>query len=280
MAVADVVPEYWGYTPTRTSEHRQGAQVGRVTMSGAAASGCDSAGASLNLVVIEDHLAVRKGLELLLRGMGHHVIGTSDNALAGCDLIRRRQPDVAIIDVDLPGESGTRLCRRILEAMPAMPVLIYTGVTDIGKLRQGLDCGARGFCLKTGAPEELSTALRTIAAGGTYLDAGLRPLLASSEQAGLLSQRERQILGLLADGKTGQQAAGQLHLSPHTVRSHVRSAMLRLGASTRTHAIVLAMLRGEISPGPKAEASPGPTGAPISGSVPYAAPALRRPRGR
>jgi DNA-binding NarL/FixJ family response regulator len=217
-------------------------------MSGAEAPTHEGVGASLNLVVIEDHLAVRKGLEMLLRRMGHHVIGTSDNATAGGDLIRRRQPDVAIIDVDLPGESGIGLCRRIVVAMPTLPVLLYTGVTDIGKLREGLDCGARGFCLKTGAPEELSAALRAIAAGGTYLDRGLRPLLASSGGAGLLSHREREVLGLLADGKTGQQAAVKLHLSPHTVRSHVRNAMSRLGATTRTHAIVLAMLHGEISP--------------------------------
>jgi DNA-binding NarL/FixJ family response regulator len=218
-------------------------------MSGAEAPTHEGVGASLNLVVVEDHLAVRKGLEMLLRRMGHHVIGTSDNAVGGADLIRRRRPDVAIIDVDLPGESGIGLCRRIVDAMPTMPVLLYTGITDIGKLREGLDCGARGFCLKTGAPERLSAALRAIAAGGTYLDAGLRPLLASSGRAaGLLSERERQVLRLLADGKTGEHAARELQLSPHTVRSHVRNARSRLRASTRTHAIVLAMLQGEISP--------------------------------
>jgi DNA-binding NarL/FixJ family response regulator len=216
--------------------------------SGAVAPAREAMEASLNLVVVEDHLAVRKGLEILLRRMGHHVIGTSDNAREGADLIRRRQPAAAIIDVDLRGESGIGLCRRLVEERPSMPVLIYTGVTDIGKLRQGLDCGARGFCLKTGAPEDLSAALLTIAAGGTYLDTGLRPLLASSGGAGVLSHRERQILGLLADGRTGQQAAVGLHLSPHTVRSHVRNAMTRLGATTRSHAIVLAMLQGEISP--------------------------------
>lgn len=205
----------------------------------------------LNVVLIEDHLAVRKGFELLLRGMGHHVIGVSDNAAEGAGLIARRRPDVAIVDMNLPGESGGELCRRLVAGDPASPVLIYTGISDLEELQAGLDCGARGFCLKTAPPQELDMALQAVATGGTYVDAGLRPLLASASAGrGVLSAREKEVLSLLAAGRTGEQAAEELCLSPHTVRTHIRNVITKLGANTRTHAAVLALSRGEISPRP------------------------------
>lgn len=94
-------------------------------------------------------------------------------------------------------------------------------------------------------------ALQAVATGGTYVDAGLRPLLASASAGrGVLSAREKEVLSLLAAGRTGEQAAEELCLSPHTVRTHIRNVITKLGANTRTHAAVLALSRGEISPRP------------------------------
>jgi DNA-binding NarL/FixJ family response regulator len=204
----------------------------------------------LNVVIVDDHVALRRGMELLLRRQGHHVVGTAADAETAEALILRRRPDIAIIDIALPGESGADLTRRLLADAPAMRIVLYTGAADEGTLLDGLDAGAAGFALKSGDPEELEEAIRTVAAGGEWLDPRLKPILARTNGNGrvrLLSPREREILLLLSEGLSGEGAAKQLFLSSETVRTHVRNAMTKLGASTRVHAVAIALQRGEIS---------------------------------
>ena len=204
----------------------------------------------LNVVIVDDHVALRRGMELLLRRQGHHVVGTAADAESAQALILRRRPDIAIIDIALPGESGADLTRRLLAADPAMRIVLYTGAAEERKLLDGLDSGAAGFALKSGDPEQLDEAIRTVAAGGEWVDPRVKPLLARSNGKGrvrLLSPREREILLLLSEGLSGEGAAKQLYLSSETVRTHVRNAMTKLGASTRVHAVAIALQRGEIS---------------------------------
>lgn len=202
----------------------------------------------LNVVIVDDHVALRRGMELLLRRHGHHVVGTADDAEQGESLILRRRPDVALVDLSLPGESGAQLTRRLLEQEAGLRIILYTGAADEAELLDGLDAGAAGFALKSGDPDELEEAIRTVADGGDYLDPRLAPLLSrgGDPRATVLSPREREILALLADGLSGEEAAKQLFLSSETVRTHVRNAMTKLGASTRVHAVALALQRGEI----------------------------------
>ena len=204
---------------------------------------------SLTVVIVEDHLALRKGLELLLRGTEFSVIGTADDAEEGQRLIERRRPNVAIVDIGLPGRSGADLTRRILKSSPEVGVLLYTGIGDKDTLVRALDSGARGFALKAGSPEELLAAIRAVARGETYVDQRLRPLLLArltTEKIGVLSPREREVLDLLAQGLTGEEVAARLGLSPETVRTHVRNAMDKLEAHTRVHAVAIALRQGEI----------------------------------
>ncbi len=204
----------------------------------------------LNVVIVDDHVALRRGMELLLRRSGHHVIGTADNAEAAEALILRRSPDVALVDLSLPGMSGADLTRSLLRANPGLRILLYTGTADEAELLEGLDAGAAGFALKSGDPAELEQAILTVAAGEDYLDPRLAPLLAKAGNGRLriLSPREREILGLISQGLSGEEAARQLVLSSETVRTHVRNAMSKLGAATRAHAVALALQRGEITP--------------------------------
>jgi DNA-binding NarL/FixJ family response regulator len=204
----------------------------------------------LNVVIVDDHVALRRGMELLLRRAGHHVVGTADNAEAAEALILRRKPDVALVDLSLPGKSGAELTRSLLAEEPGLRIMLYTGAADEAQLLEGLDAGAAGFALKTGDPEELQQAILTVAAGEDYLDPRLAPLLARAGNGRLriLSPREREILGLISQGLSGEDAAKQLFLSSETVRTHVRNAMSKLGAATRAHAVALALQRGEISP--------------------------------
>ena len=203
----------------------------------------------LNVVIVDDHVALRRGMELLLRRHGHHIVGTADYAESAEALILRRRPDVTLIDLTLPGRSGAALTRRLLEADPELRIVLYTGAGDDRQLLEGLDAGAAGFALKSGDPDELEQAMITVAAGGEYLDPRLTPLLARDSGGGAasLSPREREILGLLAQGLSGEDAAKELVLSSETVRTHVRNAMAKLGATTRVHAVALALQRGEIS---------------------------------
>jgi DNA-binding NarL/FixJ family response regulator len=204
----------------------------------------------LNVVIVDDHVALRRGMELLLRRAGHHIVGTADDAEAGEALILRRKPDVALVDLALPGKSGAQLTRSLLGSDPKLRIILYTGAADERQLLDALDAGAAGVALKSGDPEELEQAIRAVAAGDDYLDPRLTPLLArgGNGRARTLSPREGEILGLLSQGLSGEEAAKQLFLSPETVRTHVRNAMTKLGAATRAHAVALALQRGEISP--------------------------------
>jgi DNA-binding NarL/FixJ family response regulator len=215
------------------------------------AGSTDSAAVPLRLVLIEDHQALREGLELLLDREGCDVVGTAGTASEGRDLVERLDPDVALVDIRLGGESGIELTRRLLDADPERRVVLYTGSSDVELLISGLDSGARGYALKEGTPSELTGALTTVAAGGTYVDPRLRPALLSrpsTQRVPSLSKREREIIELLAQGMTGEQVADHLVLSSETVKTHIRNAMGKLEASTRVHAIAIALREGFISP--------------------------------
>jgi DNA-binding NarL/FixJ family response regulator len=206
---------------------------------------------SLRLVLIEDHQALREGLELLLGREGCEVVGTAGSAAAGRELIEGAGPDVSLIDIRLGEESGIDLTRQLTDDDPERRVVLYTGSSDVDLLISGLDSGARGYALKDGPPSELTAALATVAEGGTYVDPRLRAALLShrtTRRLPNLSRREREIMDLLARGLTGEQVAERLVLSSETVKTHIRNAMTKLEASTRVHAIAIALREGMIEP--------------------------------
>jgi DNA-binding NarL/FixJ family response regulator len=205
----------------------------------------------LRLVLIEDHEALREGLELLLGREGCEVVGTAGTAAEGRELIERLDPDVALVDIRLGEDSGISLTAQLVDAAPDRRVVLYTGSNDLDLLISGLDSGARGYALKEGTPSELTTALHTVAGGGTYVDPRLHPALLSrraTQTQKSLSKREREIMDLLAQGLTGEQVAERLFLSPETIKTHIRNAMSKLEANTRVHAIAIALREGFISP--------------------------------
>jgi DNA-binding NarL/FixJ family response regulator len=204
----------------------------------------------LRLVLIEDHQALREGLELLLAREGIEVLGTAGTAEEGRELVERYDPDVALIDIRLGEDSGIDLTARLIDGDPDRRIVLYTGSNEVELLISGLDSGARGYALKDGTQSELTTALKTVAEGGTYVDPRLHPALLSRRATSTqksLSKREREIMDLLAQGLTGEQVAAQLFLSPETIKTHIRNAMNKLEANTRVHAIAIALREGFIS---------------------------------
>jgi DNA-binding NarL/FixJ family response regulator len=201
------------------------------------------------VVLVEDHVALRKGVELLLRSEGLSVIGVADDVDYAYELVNRRKPDVVVVDIGLRGRSGLELARRLLAEDRDAGVLLYSGSMDRDVLAEAMSTGVRGLALKNGTPRELIGAIRSIAAGGSYFDPELSALVAPGQaKAGhLLSRREREILGMLANGMNGTAIARDLMISSETVRTHVRNAMRKLAARTRVHAVTLALKRHEIS---------------------------------
>jgi DNA-binding NarL/FixJ family response regulator len=207
-----------------------------------------------SIVVVEDHPTVREGLCLVLEREGYAVVGSAGTAEAGHAAIVAAQPSVALVDVDLPDGSGVELTRRLLRRDTRFGVLLYTGMDDPQVLEDALASGARGFTLKTSDPGTMLKAVHAVAAGGTFVDPGVRHRLKAAGAAGaaassepVLSAREREVLQHLAEGRSIEEIATELVLSGETIRTHVRNAMGKLGTRTRAHAIVVALRRGELA---------------------------------
>ncbi len=118
------------------------------------------------LAIVDDHEALREGLETLLLGSELEVVGTAGNVAAALDLVEHVQPDVALVDIRLPDGSGIDLTRQLLAARPHMRVVLYTGEPDADLLSAALDSGAQGYALKAGPMRELVSAIVQVAGGG------------------------------------------------------------------------------------------------------------------
>jgi len=215
------------------------------------------------LAIVDDHEALREGLEALLAGDELEVVGTAGNAAAALDVVDHARPDVVLVDIALPDASGVDLARQLIARRPGLRVVLYTEDADPDLLYEGLDSGASGYVLKAGPVRELAAAIAQVAAGGTYVDPRLDQVLESERavtRVSQLSPREREVMRLMAEGMTAEAAGRELGVGVETVRTHVRNAARKLQARNRVHAIAVALERGEISLGPAARAPAAPAG--------------------
>lgn len=206
------------------------------------------ASGSPSLVLVEQHEALRDGLAVLLERRGFSVLGCATTAASGEEVISERHPDVAVVGVDLPDERGTELVRRLNGQANGTKFVIYTGLSDPDLLGAAFRSGARGLVAKPAGLSVLVDALREVWRGGRYFDPRFAKPSNGNGVAKALSEREAEILAMLARGMTGEEIAQRLVLSPETVRTHVRNAMGKLEARTRTEAVVKALEREEINP--------------------------------
>jgi putative two-component system response regulator len=195
---------------------------------------------ALRVLIIEDHGAVARGLALLLRREGMEVAGTAATLAEAEQLIEKRAADVAILDVNLDGENGFGLIPKARAR--GMKILLYTGGTLPAPLSDAEK--ADGIASKSGGPGELIKAVREVAAGRAPTD--IRVL--GRSRTAMLTSREREIIGFLAKGVSGERIAEQLFLSGHTVRTHIRNAMAKTHAKTRAHLVAVATEAGEVTP--------------------------------
>jgi DNA-binding NarL/FixJ family response regulator len=196
---------------------------------------------------------VRAGLRASLEGAGIEVVAEAQDGVSGFDTIVRTQPDVAVIDLGLPGKDGIALTREIKARANAPRVVILT-MHELGdEVLAALAAGAEAYCVKSSDPQVVIDAIRVVAAGGAYFDPKiahvvLRRLSGSAAQpeSSPLSARETEILTLIAGGTGNAEIAEQLHLSLGTVKGHVADILAKLSASDRAHAAVTAYRRGLI----------------------------------
>jgi DNA-binding NarL/FixJ family response regulator len=199
-------------------------------------------------VVADDHPAVLEAVAAYLVEGGIDLVGRARDGTEALAMIERRRPRVALVDVRMPKLGGIELTRQAQRSAPETAILLYTGYGDRALLTEALDAGVRGFVLKEAPMDDLLRAVQSVAAGGTYVDPVLAGTLAATsvgKELPDLTQRERDVLRLLADGLTNEEIGKRLFISAETVRTHVRKAMDKLDADTRTQAVARA-LRGHL----------------------------------
>lgn len=211
-------------------------------------------GPSLGVVIVDDHVLVREGtVQLLGQVEGIDVVGQAGTGDEGLALIARVRPDVALVDVNLPGMSGLELARAVATTEPGVRVLILSAYDDYAYVTEALDIGVAGYLLKHASARELVDAVRTVASGLSVLDREISLRLARRSRAGPpppghLTPREFDVLALLARGRSNKQIALAIGLGTRTVESHVSAVLSKLGASSRTEAAAYALNHHLVDP--------------------------------
>lgn len=205
------------------------------------------------VVIVEDHALTRAGLRTAL-GATFDIAGEAADGLAGWETIAREKPDVAVIDIGLPGMDGIALTQRVRAELPATRVVIVTMIDLEEEVLGALAAGADAYCLKSSAPEHIVDAVRIAREGGAYFDPQIAHVVLarfSPSQKGALvesplTMRETEILRMISDGRSNAEIADALFIGLGTVKGHIRDILEKLSAADRTQAAVVALRKGYI----------------------------------
>ena len=210
----------------------------------------------LRLLLVEDDELFRLGLRVKLQQeTGLEIVAEAEDGESAVDMVKRYPLDVVLLDIGLPGIGGVEACRQIKQQNPQLPVLVLTSHSQQPLITRLLEAGAQGYCLKGISAEVLVLAIRSVAAGASWWDrtatteirAKFEPKLTANnvdkdikESLTIpLTPREQEILELIATGKSNQEIAEALYITPGTVRVHVHTILHKLGVRDRTQAAVL-----------------------------------------
>ena len=176
------------------------------------------------------------------------LVGHVQNGEEAIEAIKRLRPEVVIMDVRLPGIDGISAVKRIAASCPEVHTVMFSAYGDKRLLSDAIAAGARGYVMKGSPPEDLLRAIRTVVTGKPFVDPSLSPALLMSQVGpeAPLSEREREILQLLAEGLHTEEVARRIGLSTETVKSDTKRAIVKLEAHTRVHAVAIALRRGII----------------------------------
>ena len=211
----------------------------------------------VRVLVVDDDEEFRNGLAELLTLHGLDVVATARDARDAIDVSRMLRPDVVLMDVQMPGTNGIEATPGVLQAWPEAKVVMLTVSGDGTDVLEALLAGATGYLVKGTEPGALVAGIRAAAAGDALLSPGLATKLLGRVQAAapvaardgaVLSERELDVLRLLAAGKANVDIARELFLSPYTVRNHISSILAKLQIANRTEAAAYAIRRGLVNP--------------------------------
>ncbi len=213
-------------------------------------------GAGASVFIVDDHSFFRAGLRSLLVEHGFEVVGEAGSGEAALPLIERRRPDVVVMDLNMPEMSGAEATRRICERSPAPAVLVLTVSTGQRDVIEALEAGAAGYLLKDSEPDAIARGIRSAIGGDTPISPRVARILverargwsgASPKREPVeLSDRELEVLRLLADGMDNAEIAERLFVSPTTVKRHVSAIFTKLGVANRVQAAIEAVRSGVI----------------------------------
>ena len=206
----------------------------------------------IRIVIVDDHAVVRSGLRMLLGAEDDlEVVGEAGTVREAVFEVRAQQPDVVLLDVVMPGESGIEAIPKLLREVAALKVLVLSMQDDPHYVREAFAAGASGYVLKEAADAEVVEAIRQVAAGGSYVHPVLGARMVAADaaaqaaaEADPLSDREREVLKLLALGHTNQEIAKQLYISVRTAETLRAHIMQKLGLQTRAELVRHAIAHG------------------------------------
>jgi two-component system NarL family response regulator len=204
-----------------------------------------SPGVTISVMIADDHPITRDGLALILRSEpGISVLAQAGDGLEAVECYRASRPDVAIMDLQMPRLNGLGATREIMREFPKARILLFTTYDGDEDIYRAMHAGARGYILKDAAQDDLFKAIRAIHDGQRYLSPPVGAKLAESQVSRGLTDRERQILKLLAEGQANKEISAITGISESTVKTHVASIIEKLGVKSRTEAALVAEKRG------------------------------------
>lgn len=204
-----------------------------------------TAGEKLKVLVVDDHPIMRYGVAAIIEARSDMtVVGQTGTAAGAIEIFRQQLPDITLMDLRLPDQSGVEAIRAIRRFAPQAKFIVLTTYEGDEDIHQALEAGARGYLIKGMPHETLIDALRKVQAGGRFVPPPVVRALASRLPDGKLSSREREVLSLLVRGRSNREIAEELSIKEATVKSHVSVILMRLNVTDRTQAVITALQRG------------------------------------
>lgn len=208
----------------------------------------------LRFLLADDHAIVRKGLRNVIEARaGWEVCGEAGDGLRALEIALRERPDIAVLNIAMPGLDGIELTRKLYRERPGVKVLLFTTRGDAATVDRGLAAGARGYVLKSDSEGLLMEAIAAVAAGESYVSPGVAQRMPAAGQlapspAGSFTARELDVARLIAEGNSNKQIARRLNIGIKTVESHRAAAMRKAGAHTAAGLVRFAIRQNLIRP--------------------------------
>lgn len=219
------------------------------------------ANARMRLLIADDHTLFRRSLRALMEANGMEVVGEAESGARALDLVAEHEPDLVLMDLEMPDMDGLEATRRVSAEYPRVRVVVLTGSYDEEHLLEALQAGAQGYLVKTLEPDQLFTMLESVLAGETALSPGLAQKaltrLARREKAAPagrhdpmeLTEREEEVLRWMAGGVTSTRAlAGKLGVTERTVKFHIGNVLEKLQVGSRAEAVSVALRKKLVEP--------------------------------